>query len=71
MADARLIIQTKKYVEESAVISMRLPKDMLRDIDGIAKYAGCTRNELMLRCFEFSLEHMEIMGHREEPADEK
>lgn len=60
MAVPKLIIQPKKYTEESAVISMRLPKDMLRDIDAIAKYAGCTRNEIMTKCFEFALEHMEV-----------
>lgn len=42
------------------MISMRLPKDMLRDIDSIAKYVGCTRNEIMVKCFEFALEHMEV-----------
>jgi len=37
MAVPKLIIQPKKYTEESTVISMRLPKDMIRDIDSIAK----------------------------------
>ena len=58
MAVPKLIIQPKKYTEESAVISMRLPKDMIRDIDAIAKYVGCTRNEIMVKCFEFALEHI-------------
>lgn len=62
MAAPKLIIRPKKYTEESAVISMRLPKDMLRDIDSIAKYVGCTRNEIMVKCFEFALEHMEVFG---------
>lgn len=48
MAVPKLIIQPKKYTEESTVISMRLPKDMIRDIDSIAKYVGCTRNEIMV-----------------------
>lgn len=60
MTVPKLIIRPKKYTEESAVISMRLPKDMIRDIDSIAKYVGCTRNEIMVKCFEFALEHMEI-----------
>ena len=53
MAVPKLIIRPKKYTEESAVISMRLPKDMICDIDAIAKYVGCTRNEIMVKCFEF------------------
>ena len=60
MAVPKLIIQPKKYTEESTVISMRLSKGMIRDIDSIAKYVGCTRNEIMVKCFEFALEHMEI-----------
>lgn len=44
MAVPKLIIQPKKYTEESAVISMRLPRDMIRDIDAVATYVGCTRN---------------------------
>lgn len=72
MAVPKLIIQQKKYTEESAVISMRLPKDMIRDIDSIAKYVGCTRNEIMVKCFEFALDHMEIserQGAQEHPQE--
>ena len=72
MAVPKLIIQPKKYTEESAVISMRLPKDMIRDIDSIAKYVGCTRNEIMVKCFEFALDHMEIserQGVQERPQE--
>ena len=29
-------------------------------IDSIAKYVGCTRNEIMVKCFELALEHMEL-----------
>ncbi len=68
MAVPKLIIQPKKYTAESAVISMRLPKDMLRDIDAIAKYVGCTRNEIMVKCFEFALEHMEV-SERQDGTD--
>lgn len=64
MTIPKLIIRPKKYTEESSVISLRLPKDMIRDIDAIAKYAGCTRNEIMTKCFEFALEYMEISEHQ-------
>ena len=64
MTMPKLIIRSKKYTEESAVISVRLPKDMIRDIDAIARYIGCTRNEIMVKCFEFALEHMEISGQQ-------
>ncbi len=68
MAVPKLIIQPKKYTEESTVISMRLPKDMIRNIDSIAKYVGCTRNEIMVKCFEFALEHMEVVDRQDENA---
>lgn len=60
MAVPKLSIQPKKYTGDSSVISVRLPKDMIRDIDDVAKYAGCTRNEIMSKCLEFALEHMEV-----------
>ena len=72
MSEPKLVFQPKKYTEESAVISMRLPKDMIRDIDSIAKYVGCTRNEIMVKCFEFALEHMEVserQGVQERPQE--
>ncbi len=53
-------IGAKKYTEESTVVSLRLPKDMLREIDNIAQVTGRTRNELVTTSLEFALEHMEI-----------
>ena len=68
MEKPKLQITPKKYSGESSVISMRLPKDMIRDIDAIAKYVGCTRNEIMVKCFEFALEHMEV-SERQDGTD--
>lgn len=53
-------IPQKKYVGESTIISMRMPKDMLEEIDAIVKETGRTRNELMLSGLEFALNHAEI-----------
>ena len=60
MEDKKLIIAPKKYIEESQVISVRMPKDMLRDVDTVAHATGRTRNEIILTCIEFSLRNMEI-----------
>jgi predicted DNA-binding protein len=54
-------IRQKKYLGETAVISMRLPKDMLKDIDAVAGATGRTRNEIMATSLEFALRHMEIV----------
>lgn len=56
-----LRITPKKYVGESAVISMRIPKDMIKDIDQVAAFTGRTRNELLAMSLEFALNHMEIV----------
>ena len=58
--EKKLIIKPQKYTGETAVISMRLPKDMLADIDAIAAKTGRTRNEILLMSMEFAIEHITI-----------
>ncbi len=60
MTDPKFQITPKKYTGESSVVSMRMPKDMLRDIDEIATKIGRTRNEFMLMSLEFAMDHLEI-----------
>ena len=55
-------LQKKKYLGETAVISMRIPKDMLADIDKAASISGRTRNEILTLSLEFALNHMEIIA---------
>lgn len=59
--DNILRIETKKYTEESIVISSRIPKDMLQDIDFVAKNTGRTRNEIIQLFLDFALKHTEIV----------
>lgn len=59
MNELRLEIPVKKYISESAVISMRLPRDMLQEIDAIAADTGRTRNEVLTLCMEFALNHLD------------
>ncbi len=56
----KLRITPKAYTGESSVISARLPKDMIADLDKVAKISGRTRNEIMLLCLEYALKNMEI-----------
>ena len=60
MSELKFQVAPKKYTGESAVVSMRLPKDMLRDIDEAAAKLGRTRNEFMSMSLEFALDHLEI-----------
>ena len=60
MDNIRLVIPPKKYTGETSIVSMRIPKDMLKDIDTAAKAAGRTRNEILQMILEFALNHMSI-----------
>ena len=62
-----LRISPKKYAGETTSVSMRMAKDLLKDIDAVANVTGRTRNEILTMSLEFALEHMEIvMREREE-----
>ena len=61
MEERVLKIEAKKYKEESQVISIRIPKDMLQDIDLIAKTSGRTRNEIMMLFLDFGIKNSEII----------
>ena len=56
----KLKITPKAYTGETTVISARLPKDMIADLDNVAKMTGRTRNEIMLLCMEFALKNLEL-----------
>ena len=62
MDEPVFLIRQKKYVGETMVVSMRIPKDMLADIDRAAQVSGRTRNEIMSMSLEFALNHMEIIA---------
>ena len=62
MAEKKLKIQPHRYGGESAVISLRLPREMLADIDRAASDTGRTRNEILVLSMEYALENMEIEG---------
>ncbi|MBQ2981455.1 MAG: ribbon-helix-helix protein, CopG family [Lachnospiraceae bacterium] len=56
--EKKLVILPLKYSGETTVISMRMPKDMLADIDKIAEKTGRTRNEILMLSMEFAIEHI-------------
>ncbi|MDD7543808.1 MAG: hypothetical protein PUK05_06390 [Peptoniphilaceae bacterium] len=56
----KLIIPAKKYQGETSVVSMRLPNDMVRDLDQVAGHTGRNRNEIVLLCLEFALDNLKI-----------
>ena len=66
MAEPILKISPKKYNGESTIVSMRLAKDLLKDIDNVANVTGRNRNEILTSCLEFALNHMEIVMKEQE-----
>ena len=55
-----LKITPKKYNGETTIISMRVARDMIKEIDEIARSTGRNRNEILSMSLEFALNHMEI-----------
>ena len=66
MSEPVLRISPKKYQSETTIISMRIAKDMVKDIDQVAALTGRTRNEILTMSLEFALTHMEIIMKEKE-----
>lgn len=60
LADKKLIISAKKYVGDTAVVSARLPSDLIKRIDEICEVTGRNRNEVIQMCLEFAVDNIEI-----------
>ena len=60
MSEKKLIIQPKKYTGETAVVSARLPLDLIKKLDEICDATGRTKNEVIQMCLEFSVDNIEI-----------
>ena len=58
--EEKLQISRKRFVGESTVISLRIPKDMLEEIDRTAAFTGRPRNEILTTAIEFAIKRMEI-----------
>ena len=60
MSESKLVIQAHKYGGESSVISVRLPKEMLAEIDRAASDTARTRNEILVTAMEYALNNMQV-----------
>jgi len=60
MSESVLKITPKAYSGETTVISMRLAKELVKDIDQVAAITGYNRNEILTKSLEFALKNMEI-----------
>lgn len=66
MEKPTLRITPKKYAGETTIISMRMSKELLKDIDAVAAVTGRNRNEILTMSLEFALNHMEIVRKESE-----
>ena len=67
MSEPVLKISPKKYNGETTIVSMRMSKELLKDIDQIAAQTGYNRNELLTMSLEFAVNHMEIVVQEQKP----
>lgn len=63
MSEAVFRIPQKRYGGETTIISMRISRELLKDIDKVAELSGRNRNELLSMSLEFALSHAEILMH--------
>ena len=59
MAERKLIIKKKKFQGTTSVISARLPDSMIQEIDRVADATGYNRNEIITKCLECAIGHLE------------
>lgn len=61
MSDPILKITPKKYRGETTILSMRVSRELIKDIDHVASISGRNRNEILTMSLEFALSHMEVV----------
>lgn len=56
----KLVIAKAKYTGKTSVVSIRIPNDMIKDLDKLSLQTGKSRNELLTIMLEFALDNIEI-----------
>jgi len=56
----KLVIEPKKYRGTTAVVSARIPSDLIKALDDVSVRTGYNRNEVLLLCLEFAVENIEV-----------
>ena len=58
--EKRFIIESQKYRGDTTVISLRIQKDMLDELDELAVKTGRKRNEIIIMGLQYALENLEV-----------
>ena len=66
MSEPIFRIPRKKYGGDTTVVSMRISRELLKDIDQVADLSGRNRNEILTMSLEFALKHLEIIMNEQE-----
>jgi len=51
-------------LSEKIVVSIRMDKDKLEQVDDIAHQTNISRNELLLQCIDFAIDHLHPTDNR-------
>lgn len=60
MNDEVLTIKERKYQGQTEVVSARLPSELVKELNFIAKETGRSRNEVIEMCLTFAVERVKI-----------
>lgn len=60
MDDEVLTIKEQKYQGQTEVVSARLPSELVKELNFIAKETGRSRNEIIEICLTFAVERVKI-----------
>lgn len=60
MNDEVLRIREKKYQGETEVVSARLPSELVKELNMVAKETGRSRNEIIELCLTFAVRRVKI-----------
>lgn len=55
---SRFYVSKSKYERNTSTVTLRLPDEILRALDEISQKIEMSRNELITRCIDFSVEEM-------------
>ena len=61
MSEPIFRIPKKKYGGDTTVVSMRISRELLKDLDKVANLTDRSRNEVLAMSLEFALQHTEVM----------
>ncbi len=53
-------VRKKTYAGETQVVSARLPRELVEEIDKVAKATRRSRNEILEKCIVYAINRVEI-----------